>query len=293
MNNFPAPPSAGISKSFAFRFLEFYGTNLHHPGMWRVHSFLRHILPVNVDEEIPVVRGHLKWVLNPSDHIHQDVFWCGIKDQWDVFHIRTLVKKGDTILDIGSNFGYYSVVLAAHLQKDCRIFAFEPLPENYARLVDHIKLNSMGDCIEPSPLAISDVSGESVISLRVNGNSGSASLVASESEQKIVIKTVSIDEFVEEKKLSRVDFLKVDVEGSEPLVLRGASQLIREQKPSMMVEFDSVVLRRAGSSVVELGRTLRAMGYSLFKADRQILVPFDETGSGYTLTNVFCLSRPN
>ena len=89
--------------SLIFKALLFYGASLpSHPRKWWLHDRLRHYFDVDVNEDFCVVRGRLKWLLNPADFVHTDVFWLGTKDVWDVYHLKRLFQPGSVFLDVGA-----------------------------------------------------------------------------------------------------------------------------------------------------------------------------------------------
>src|SRR5271157_5173518 len=138
--NDPIPGKVSMAElSLLERTLLFYGTRLpNHPRKWWLHDRLRRMSGVAVDQDIEVVRDGLRWLLNPSDFEHAGLFWLGSKDPWDLYHLRRLAGPGCVFFDIGANFGYYSLALAAALDRQCRVYAFEPNPKTYARLLRHI-----------------------------------------------------------------------------------------------------------------------------------------------------------
>ena len=89
---------------------------------------------IGVDEDFEVLRQGLVWKLNPSNFVEQDLYWLGVKDCWELYHSKLFLRSGEVIFDIGANFGYYSCMIASILSKNCKIYAFEPIPSNYERL---------------------------------------------------------------------------------------------------------------------------------------------------------------
>src|SRR5262245_32474222 len=90
------------------RLLLAYGTQLpNHPRKWWLHPKLRNLLKVHLDREVEVVRGGLKWSLNPADFPQESLFWLGTKDTWDLDQLCKHVGSGGVVLDVGSNFGHY------------------------------------------------------------------------------------------------------------------------------------------------------------------------------------------
>jgi len=269
--------------SVGFRFLEWYGLHARHPGQWRVHAALRDLLKAGVDAELSVERQGLKWVLNPSDFPQVDLFWLGESDRWDLMHARRFVRPGSVIFDVGANFGYYALMLAAGLRGECEVHAFEPSPATYRRLVRHVALNRM-DCVRPHRLALSDAPGTASMHPR-NGNSGASYLEAG--GQEVTVST--LDAFVETNGIERLDFLKLDVEGLEERVLRGGERVLGELRPTILLEIQPTTLRRAGSSAQQLVDHLGSRGYVLRRAQKDRLVPLEVTETPGYLVNAFAI----
>jgi FkbM family methyltransferase len=178
-----------------------------------------------------------------------------------------MVGPGAVIFDVGANFGYYALVLAAGLRQTCVVHALEPTEATFQRLCRHIALNEM-DCVHAHRLALSDAPGRASMRGR-DGNSGAAFLEPGAGD--VLVST--LDEFVAGQGIRRLDFLKIDVEGFEERVLRGGERALRELRPHILFELQPVTLERAGSSVDRLARLLILHGYRLFQADRERLVP--------------------
>jgi len=124
------------------------------------------------------------------------------------------------------------------------VFAFEPEPSNFKKLLKNIERNRVKNVV-PVSAALSDTEGKMTIS-----SSGASSMFSPSGG--IPVSATTIDRFVEENKIATVDFIKMDVEGSELNVLRGGTQTIKAWKPKMAV---SVYHR--GNDLIELPKTLR------------------------------------
>ena len=268
--------------SLSFRLLEWYGTHLKHPGQWRVHAALRSLLGPPADVDLPVKRQGNAWVLNPADFPQVDLFWLGESDRWDLHHARKRLRPGAVIFDVGANFGYYSVMLASGLRGACEVHAFEPAPETFARLCRHIALNRLTS-VHPHRIGLSDSPALGALRPR-EGNSGAAYLVPG---GEIEIST--LDRFVEERGLKRLDFIKIDVEGLEERVLRGGRKTLARFRPMVLIEIQPITLERAGSSVAAVVALLTSLGYTLMQARRRTLVPLQVRDEPGWLVNAFCL----
>lgn len=248
---------------------------------------LRRLFRPDVDAYFVVTRSGQRWRLNPSDFVQADLFWLGSKDYWDTYHLRRLLQRGSVLFDVGANFGYYAITLAATLRSECRVYAFEPFPSSYERLLTNISLNGLTETISAHRLALSDQEGAASMSIRIGGNSGSARL---DSSGQSIIRT-TLDVFCITHRIDQLDLLKIDVEGHEERVLRGAAQTIRKHRPLIFIELDPPLLSDAGSSVERVVSLLQAHGYSLHIARRDALEPIKTLPTGRVVVNAFALRR--
>jgi len=248
---------------------------------------LRRILKADVDADFQVTRGGLAWQLNPSDFVQADLFWYGHKDYWETHHLRKLLRRGSVVFDIGANIGYYAITLAATLGSECRVYAFEPFPPTYERLLTHITLNSFTEIISAHRLALSDRERVAHMRIRVGSNSGSARLDTAGER----IPTTTLDIFCSRHRIERLDFVKIDAEGHEEFVLAGGAQTIRQYRPLILLELDPPLLSDAGSSVERVVSLLRSHGYSLHAARRDVLVPMETLPAGRVVVNAFAFPR--
>ncbi len=268
------------------RALLFYGTRLpNHPRKWWLLDRFRRSLGVDIDRDIEVNREGLRWSLNPADFEHAGLFWAGAKDKWDLYHLRSILGPGSVFLDIGSNFGYYSLTLAAALNRQCKIHAFEPNPKTYSRLLRHIEWNGMRDVISAHQVALSDTEGAATLIERAD-NSGASRL--GNDAAGVSVQMTTLDAFCRADAMERLDALKIDVEGYEARVLIGGRATLSRFKPAIVIEFWTTGLARAGSSVDEVAGVLDDLGYKLFKPSRERLLPITDPPRSEDPQNVFC-----
>ena len=168
------------------------------------------------------------------------------------------VEPGDCVIDGGACWGDSSLYFIDRAHPNGRVFAFEFEPENVEILQRTLSLNKhVNERIKLETRALWDVSGE-VIAYRP-GRGPATSLLSGEGDQSV--KTVTLDEYVESICLSRVDFIKLDVEGAELRVLRGAEGTLRRFKPKL-----AIALYHRDEDFVEVPEYLKSLdlGYSLF-----------------------------
>lgn len=149
--------------------------------------------------------------------------------------ILPLIPAGGTVLDIGGNFGWYSLQIARTIP-GVRIFAFEPIPQTYDYFCRNLRLNSVTN-VEALNMGLSNKPGELVFYFckDSSGSASSANIGDRADATKITCRVETLDHFVSQRKL-KVDFVKCDVEGAELLVFQGALETLAAQKPAILSE---------------------------------------------------------
>jgi len=275
--------------SLTERLLLGYGTLVpNHPRKWWLHPKLRKWLGIRVDRELEVIRGGLRWSLNPADFPQESLFWLGAKDTWDLFHLRQYVVPGGVVLDVGSNFGYYAVNLAAAMNRVGQVHALEPDPDNFEHLRRHIAWNGLDDVVQAFCLGVSD-HPETVAMKRHPGNSGHTAIAPAGEIDGVTLTT--LDAYCERAALNRLDVVVIDVEGYEERVLRGAEQTIARFKPIVFVELFAPVMEQQGSTPEAAARVLTDHGYKLFAAYKDRLEPLTVMPTGDLGRNAFAFHR--
>lgn len=179
---------------------------------------------------------------------------------------KELLRPGDVFYDIGANAGIYSVELSSLLGGGIRVCAFEPLPSHARCLAISARLNGFRN-LETYQVMLGDQEGES--ELFVPSHSIHASAVSREKNAKVLrCMTYTIDGLVGRGILPRPDVIKMDVEGGEMAVFRGAEQVIREHSPAIVFESD-VNMVRFGYNREEIVAYLSSLSrYEFFFATR-------------------------
>jgi FkbM family methyltransferase len=188
------------------------------------------------------------------------------------FHLAFL-RTGDIYIDIGANIGLFTLLAAKQVGKEGRVYAFEPTPTTYERLLTNVRLNQFEN-VSTYQCAVSDKSGQAAMTLSLDGFDGRNSIATptgGEQFSTALVKTTTLDEFVAEQNLSgKISMIKIDVEGWETYVLAGGRKcLSASTAPILQVEFAEEARESAGSSSMELHRSLTELGYQLFTFDGQ------------------------
>ena len=172
---------------------------------------------------------------------------------------KSSVRPGATVLDVGANVGAYTVLFAQWAGAAGRVIAFEPSPETIAGLREHVRINAVADRVEIVDAAVS--SGEGTASFDCAGASGANALVAADGgiAGAISVRTTSLDRFCESRGL-RPSVIKIDVEGAELDVLRGARQTLAQPGVDIFVEFHPSIWAARGITRDEIASELERQG---------------------------------
>lgn len=170
---------------------------------------------------------------------------------------RASVRPGAVALDVGANVGAYSILLGRWVGPDGRVFAFEPSPETFDGLSRHLALNGLRGTVTPVAAAVSHSAGRATLS--GGGVSGANRLDAGGAGP--AVDTVSIDGFCAREGITP-SFIKIDVEGAELDVLRGARDTIRRAGGglALFVEMHPTVWAELGIAAADLQAELDVQG---------------------------------
>ena len=198
-----------------------------------IHSFLNRL----ATERYPILpcggvlkgfRMRVDWQLHRS-------FAYGSWEPEVVRSIQDHVHSGTRVLDIGAQSGFYSLLLSRLVGPEGTVFAFEPLPANFRILEENLRLNSIQNVMIRRE-AVSDFSGNISFDFpREEVSLIAGPLLPSDNLGTFQVPAISLDEFVRQTG-GPIHFIKMDVEGAETAVLRGAVQTLKAFHPSMVVE---------------------------------------------------------
>jgi FkbM family methyltransferase len=158
---------------------------------------------------------------------------------------RSSLRPGAVVLDVGANLGSYALLFGQWVGSTGRVYAFEPVPEIRSALERHIALNDLNGIVVPVAAAASDATGRAQFA--TSGMHGISRLATARQPAPLSVDTITIDEFCDRESI-RPDFIKIDVEGAELVVIRGARNTLRacgseltvfvELHPSIWPAFD-------------------------------------------------------
>jgi FkbM family methyltransferase len=214
-------------------------------------------------------------LVRADEDLGRDVYFFGEYEPQDSSFILRNLRPTDICVDVGANIGYYAISLGLKVQAG-EVHAFEPAGLNYHVLALNALTNQLSNVVVNN-CAVGDRNQE--VEFFVAQDGGFSSTVDTGRRrilEKTRVRMVTLDSYCSEVGLSRVDFLKVDVEGAEPKVIAGARQLLLnwERKPRLiMLELHEGMLRQFDSSLREMTAVMEAYGYHPFVCIADGLVP--------------------
>lgn len=243
------------------------------PYVWRLVVALRERY-ANVCQPIELETrfdGDIRVRTSLSSHIEAQLFWQGFQeaDESTVTLLKRLLPEDGVFVDVGANIGSFTLVAAARAPRG-QVHAFEPSSFHFERLCHNISLNRFVN-IHINQFGLSNENDELTLHLPESdeglSNTGGASLFPdTKNSQTSTPETVSLrrlDDYVEEKGLSRLDVIKLDIEGAELLALDGSRHTIDRFRPYALVEVDLANLRRAGTGPEEMLAYWNALDYEM------------------------------
>lgn len=155
-------------------------------------------------------------------------------DVTDIYLEKARLKEGDVVLDMGAYCGATAYAFSKIVGESGKVLAFEPDNENYNALCQNINLHALTNVI---PIKKAIWSSRSKLLFQGDGNMGSGmAIVLKDRSNAYEVETLSLDNICSEYKLTRVDFVKMDIEGSEVEVLKSAKDFLKRFKPSLIIE---------------------------------------------------------
>ena len=182
----------------------------------------------------------------PNSSYASFIVYARFPEYYEMSFIQSVVKKKWTFFDVGANIGAISLLAASQMSTG-KVYAFEPTPMLISKFNQNVLLNKFENKITLVVSAVANKVGvieftcesESEVN-HITGNSGSRS-------KSTLVPTVTLDAFANKKKISHIDFLKIDVEGAELLVFQGVKKLLEEG--------------RIGIILFELNKNCKTFGY--------------------------------
>jgi FkbM family methyltransferase len=263
---------AGRTRSY---FAAYRSSYAHAPALIRPYFALTDFVLNPVFESVrpfePVwvqVEPGIKMQLDPYDMVSRRILETG---EWEPQSLRAVadhLSTSGTFMDVGAHIGYYSLKAATMVGPNGHVISIEPNPQTVPKLRGNIEASD-ARAVSVWPVACADSESTLQFYAAPESNTGESSLSKENASQEgaatmaYSVRARPLDAIVKEAKLDRVDVIKIDVEGAEFEVLKGAAKTLDDFRPVLIVELVQNQLKAMGTSVDEVTRFLASHGYSV------------------------------
>lgn len=214
------------------------------------------------------VEPGVSFLLDPRDLVPVTILRIGKwqPEVWD--SVSPVLSQGSVFLDVGAHIGYFSLKASVRVGPTGHVVAFEPNPETLKLLRDNIAVSKAANVIV-EPIACTDREQTLTLYAAPIVNTGASSFSSQNANQSIKeaprpyqVRGRPIDDVVRELNLTRVDAIKIDVEGAEAYVLRGASNTLKRFHPTLVVEVMADQLARLNTTPADVIALIKQAGYN-------------------------------
>jgi FkbM family methyltransferase len=268
-------------------------------GRWQLARLLSRYHSGIFWNKLPQSLGGCWYLCSLRDGIAAEVCFAGRYEAQETLILRALLQPGDTFVDVGANWGYFSLVAARLVGRAGTVISLEPHPTLLEQLCQNVRRNGLGH-VRPLGIAACDQTRQLILEcVEVGlGNSGGSRVVNKPSPGKRVytVPGQSVDDALDRCGVEGVACLKMDIEGGEALALKGLRGLAMGRYRRILVELHPSLLGAQGYSVREVVSILERAGYQGWVIDHagpatrraadlepadaaSLLTPFRQAGS--------------
>lgn len=200
----------------------------HRLGKIYIIKLIHNFSKVHLRPKFVKVQGHKMFLDRRDFTIASHLLDSGAHEPLGTEIVKREIKRGDVVLDIGANIGYYTLIFAKLVGEEGKIFAFEPDPDNFALLNKNIKENKFENVVLINK-AVSDNNGKTKLYLSEDNKGDHRIYNSGDSRESITVETVCLDDFLKDYK-DKIDFIKMDIQGAEGIALRGMVNTIKKNE---------------------------------------------------------------
>lgn len=273
----------------------------HFRGKYRIGKLIENILNPQSTWQSPEffikLKNKSELFIDIRSKTHSIPFWTGMRDDVIINLIIKNLGNNCTVLDIGANIGYYTIPIAKKIfALNGYVHAFEPVEENFSSLLKATEKNDVAKNVVLNKFALGDYNGNIEIIKTEKGNSSNAVLSFNDKNyenglNKETIEIKMLDDYI--NKVSRCDFIKVDIEGAEYFLIKGGRNFIKKFKPIIYGEFNVFFLRKFGYSLLDIWEILAPLGYEPYVENKLKNGKFDKTEIKENLIDVLFIPVGN
>ena len=240
------------------------------------------------------VHGH-KMILPKKGFNEYSTF--GIYGEFDTMTVEKYVKKGDYVVDVGAAIGYYTLILARAVGHEGKVFAFEPKKDRFDLLKNNIEINGYKNVVLENKAILTTEDKNMFFSKSSKGGLKLIKTKTKDDKFETVsdIEFVDLDTYFAQINLQKqISFMKIDVDGPELLVLKSASNILKNNDLKILLEWDIDSSKRTACEPSQIVEVLEHNGFMIYypeySANQYRLVQGDEIVNlrSNNVINIFC-----
>ncbi len=221
---------------------------------------------IKTERKIILIDKTIAMNVDISKSIGGALYWIGFHELNETRFLQRYLKPNMVLLDVGANQGEVTVFAAKRLTEG-KVYSFEPMNELFSVLQSNIALNRFGN-VTAFHFGLSDKAGTVPFYLGEQGrgeNEGLGTMFQSQQRNRFVqdITLKTLDDVAEANHITKIDFIKIDVEGAELFVLQGGRKTIAKSQPVVMIEYSEDTYGSAGYSGSDILNFFNQLGYSM------------------------------
>lgn len=230
----------------------------------------------------------VRFEVDLNDRIQRQM-WAGLYEP----HVRdcfeALLRPGDVYVDVGGHIGYHAVAAAHRVGANGRVFAFEADPALHERLARNLGQFPWAQAVHAAVWDSSGVLAFERSSFEQESGWGTLCAVRDLGKgEHVDVRAISLDDWFRDAGVARWNAMKLDAEGSELTVLRGAKKALDRFRPFLILEINGIVLKQGGFSAREVMEFLTMRDYHMYHLSFRHLEKWDPTKHG-EFSDALCL----
>lgn len=224
-----------------------------------------------------VSRGGIKYGIDLTEAIDFNIFLGGWEPKTLKF-LRDNLRSGDVVIEVGANVGAHTLVMSRIIEKSGHVYAFEPTDFAMSKLKRNVELNKefSGNITLLQNIVTNGELSVPRQRIRSSWKLDSESPAVYAEEECSFSEPVSIDRFVDEYKIGKLNLIKIDTDGYDLKVLQGAQKALSVFSPVVFIELCQYTLMEQGDSVQEIFYLLANIGYTGYFEDGQKIISIEE-----------------
>lgn len=260
-------PFDALLRSVQRRCLDFWGMIGIAPG-WQYLAFERfgEALSKNYSRQA-ILPNRCKLQCDLRDHVQRQIYFLGTYEPIEAYLFSQLLKPGMTLIDAGANIGQYTLLAATSVGESGAVHSFEPVPGTFSQLRHNVETNHLSNVhLNQAGLWHKSTSISLGLSSEMMQNCGAYSIGVLDQATEVSAIALTLDNYVEQHSVQKVDLIKMDIEGAEYAALIGMQTIIDRDHPTFLMEINASALERLDYEKSQIWQFLvNEQGYNAYQ----------------------------